>query len=121
MFLTTVLAALVATAAAAKDSRTFAVLHFNGDGPLTTGRADPIISPGQTSGHVHTIMGGNKFSTSATGETLKESTCTTSLIKNDLSAHWFPTLFFQSPENGSFIQVPLFYMNVYYLWVSPPP
>jgi hypothetical protein len=108
-------AALAATLAAAKDSRTFSVLHFYGNGPLTTGRMDPIVNPGVTSAHVHTVQGGNAFSISATGESMKKSTCTSSLIKNDLSAYWAPTLFFQSPDNGSFIQVPLFYMNVYYL------
>lgn len=107
--------ALLNTAVSAKDSRTFAVNHFYGKGPLTEGRADPIISPGGPSGHVHTIQGGNAFALTLEDDTLLSSTCTSSLIKNDLSAYWSPKLYFQDPKNGSFIDVPLFYMNVYYL------
>ncbi|KAK2070594.1 hypothetical protein P8C59_005078 [Phyllachora maydis] len=113
-----VLAGLVAAAAvvSAKDTRTFAVLRFYGDGPLTSGRVDPIVHPGTVASHMHTVQGGNAFGPTATGESLRRSTCTSSLIKNDLSAYWAPTLFFQSPDNGSLTQVPLFYMNVYYFF-----
>ena len=116
MLFTTALATLVAFAAAAQDSRTFAVLHFYGDGPLVTVRADPIVSPGVPSSHLHTVMGGNNFGLNATGDSLKESTCTNGLIKNDKSNYWFPTLFFQDPTTGEFEQVPMFYMNVYYFF-----
>jgi hypothetical protein len=115
MLLPTVLAALVATAAAAKDSRTFAVLRHYGQGPLTTCRADPIVSPGSVSAHVHTIMGASNFALNVTGEELRESSCTTAMPKGDLSAYWFPTLYFQDPETKLLEQVKMFYMNVYYL------
>lgn len=114
MLFTTVLAALVATVAA-KDKRTFAVLRHYGQGPLTTCRADPIVSPGQTSAHVHTVMGASNFGLNSTGESLKESSCTTAMVKGDLSAYWFPTLYFQDPETKLLEQVKMFYMNVYYL------
>ena len=116
MLSTTVLAALVATVAAAKDSRTFAVLHHYGNGPLTTCRADPIINPGVPSSHVHTVMGASNFGLNATGETLRQSSCTTAKIKADLSAYWFPTLYFQDPETKLLEQVKMFYMNVYYFF-----
>lgn len=116
MLSTTVLAALVATVAAAKDSRTFAVLHHYGNGPLTTCRADPVVSPGVPSGHVHTVMGASNFGLNATGETLRQSKCTTAKIKADLSAYWFPTLYFQDPETKLLEQVKMFYMNVYYFF-----
>ena len=118
MLFTTALATLVGFAAAAQDSRTFAVLHFYGNGPLVTVRGDPIVSPGVPSSHLHTVMGGSNFNLNVTGEELKESTCTNGLIKNDKSNYWFPTLFFEDPITGLFEQVPMFYMNVYYLYVS---
>ncbi|KAK4106431.1 WSC-domain-containing protein [Parathielavia hyrcaniae] len=116
MLSTTVLAALVAAVAAAKDSRTFAVLRHYGRGPLTTCRADPIVSPGSASAHVHTIMGASNFGLNATGESLRQSSCTTAKVKGDLSAYWFPTLYFQDPETGLLEQVNMFYMNVYYFF-----
>ena len=58
-YLTATLLAALTASVAAKDSRTFAVNHFYGQGPLVMGRIDPIISPGKPSGHVHAIQGGN--------------------------------------------------------------
>lgn len=115
MLFTPLLAALIASAAAAKDKRTFAVLHHYGKGPLTTCRADPIVSPGGPASHVHTVMGASNFGLNATGETLRRSSCTTARLKGDLSAYWFPTLYFQDPATGLLEQVGLDYMNVYYL------
>ncbi|KAK3333680.1 hypothetical protein B0T19DRAFT_133535 [Cercophora scortea] len=115
MLLTTIFATLVGTVAA-KDSRTFAVLHHYGKGPLTTCRADPVVSPGVPSAHLHTVMGASNFGLNATGESLRQSRCTTAKPKADLSAYWFPTLFFKDPKDGHFEQVKLFYMNVYYFF-----
>jgi hypothetical protein len=109
-----ILAALVATAAA-KDGRTFAVLRFKGKGPLTEGRADPIVNPGGPSTHVHTVQGGSGFSNSATGQSMMASTCSNANIKGDNSAYWMPKLYFHDKAAGTFEPVPLFYMNVYYL------
>lgn len=112
----TILAALVRLAAAAADQRTYAVLHHYGTGPLMIGRVDPIVSPGTVSSHVHTVMGGSNFGMNATGEILRQSNCTTALVKGDLSAYWFPRLYFQDPEDGQFEPVEMFYMNVYYFF-----
>lgn len=97
--------------------RTFAVNHFYGKGPLLTARVDPIINPGGPSGHVHTIQGGNAFAETMGDTTaLDDSTCTSSLVKNDKSNYWTPSLYFVDPNNSSNITaVPMFYMNVYYL------
>lgn len=116
LFTTATFLALSASVSAVKTSRTFAVLHFYGD-VLTTGRADPIISPGEQSGHVHTIQGGSNFGLTMGDDTLLSSTCTSGLIKGDKSNYWVPSLYFQH-SNGTFESVPLFYNNVYYLWVS---
>ncbi|KAK3322287.1 hypothetical protein B0H66DRAFT_197601 [Apodospora peruviana] len=116
MLLTTVFAALVASAAAASDKRRFAVLRHYGKGPLTTCRADPIINPGTASGHVHTVMGASNFGLNSTGEDLVNSRCTTAKPKADMSAYWFPTLYFHDPIDGHFEPVKFFYMNVYYFF-----
>lgn len=110
--------AAVAAAAAAysPNSRTFAVNRFYGDGALMEGRVDPIVNPGVPSGHVHTIQGGNAFAMNMSeNQALEQSTCTSSLIKNDKSNYWTPKLYFQDPETHLLEPVELFYMNVYYL------
>jgi hypothetical protein len=110
-------AALLAAVAEAKDytKRTFAVNNFYGDGPLMEGRVDPIVNPGGPSGHVHTIQGGNAFKmTMGDRDALDKSTCTSSRVKNDKSIYWTPKLYFQN-KDGTFEDVKLFYMKVYYL------
>lgn len=108
-----VLAALVG-AVAAKDERTFAVLRFTNK-QLTQGRMDPIVSPGQTSSHVHTIMGASNFGKSSTGEKIVNSQCTNALVKGDNSNYWFPSLYFHDEEADTFEAVEVFYVNAYYL------
>ena len=46
-----VFAAMALSRAAGPNGRTFAVNHFYGKGPLTSGRMDPIVSPGVPLGH----------------------------------------------------------------------
>lgn len=111
-----VLATLASWAAAAQSERTFAVLRFDGDGFMTEGRVDPIISPGTVSSHLHGIMGGSNFGTTVEGDQLLSSPCTNAKIKNDKSNYWAPQVFFHDPNNGTFTKVPLFYMNVYYFF-----
>ncbi|KAK6088326.1 hypothetical protein SCUP234_00814 [Seiridium cupressi] len=113
---TGVLAAVATLAAAAKSDRTFAVLRFDGDGFMTEGRVDPIVSPGVAASHLHGIMGGSAFGTTVEGDQLLSSTCTNAKIKNDRSNYWAPEVFFHDPNNGTFTKVPLFYMNVYYFF-----
>lgn len=108
-------ASLAAGASAAANERTFAVLRFNGDGFMTEGRLDPIVNPGTLSTHHHGIMGGSGFGKTVNGEDLLKSKCTSAKIANDKSNYWVPSLWFQSPTNGTLYKVPLFYMNVYYL------
>jgi hypothetical protein len=110
-------AALAATVVEAKKERTFAVMHFQGKKPLYEGRADPIVSPGVTSAHAHTVQGANGFSLGATGKSLMEkSTCSTAKIKADKSAYWMPKLHFYDAKTKTYEPVPLFYMNVYYFF-----
>lgn len=101
--------------ALAKDSRTFAVNHFYGNGPLTMGRMDPIMNPGEAASHSHAIQGGSNFNLTMTDDALLDSNCTSSLVDADKSNYWTPSLYFQA-DNGSFLSVPMFYMNVYYFF-----
>lgn len=102
-------------AVAAKDERTFAVLRFTNKG-LTAGRMDPIVSPGKTSAHVHTIMGGSAFGTSTTGEDTVNAQCTNAKIKGDNSNYWFPSVYFHDEEADTFEPVEVFYVNAYYFF-----
>ncbi|KAK1751929.1 hypothetical protein QBC47DRAFT_463994 [Echria macrotheca] len=117
MLAPTVLATLLAgLASAANPQRRFAVLRHYGDGPLMNCRIDPIVQPGGPSQHVHTFFGANNIGFNTTGEDLKKSTCTTALPKADLSAYWFPRLYFKDPTTNKLEPVPFFYMNVYYFF-----
>jgi hypothetical protein len=98
--------------------RSFAVNHFYGKGNLVTGRMDPIVNPGVASGHVHAVQGGNKFALTMTDTQAMDSTCTSSRVKNDKSNYWTPSLYFVDPKTGSIESVEMFYMNVYYLYVT---
>ncbi|KPM43470.1 hypothetical protein AK830_g3060 [Neonectria ditissima] len=107
--------ATLAGTAMAKEEGTFAVLRFTGK-ELTKGRMDPIIAPGEVFSHVHSVMGGSGFSSSATGKDMLDSKCSNALVKGDNSAYWFPSLYFHDPETGDFESVELYYFNAYYFF-----
>lgn len=114
------LAAFASSASAYSATEgTFAVNHFYGQGPLVSGRMDPLTHPGKASPHAHTIQGGNAFAMEMTDDQLMKSTCTSSLVKNDKSNYWTPSLYFKDPKTGQLESVKMFYMNVYYLYVIP--
>lgn len=115
MQIITILATLVTASIAAKEEQTFAVLRFQGDGPVTEGRVDPVVNPGRPSGHVHTFQGASGISSTSTGEDLMRSSCSTANIEGDMSAYWAPSLYFHDLEADTFEKVKLYYMNVYYL------
>lgn len=83
-------------------------------GNLVVDRLDPLVNPGQLSGHVHTVMGGNAFSSSMTIDAPKLSTCSSCTVRQDFSNYWIPTLYYKA-RNGSFISVKQSGMLVYYL------
>lgn len=74
-------------------------------GRLLLERVDPIVSPGQVSGHVHTISGGNGFGFTTSYDKMRASTCSSCPIKPDLSVYWTPKLYLQA-EDGTFEDVP---------------
>ncbi|KAN0087269.1 protein of unknown function (DUF1996) domain containing protein [Elaphomyces granulatus] len=96
-------------------------------GRLVTERADPIVDPGQVSGHVHSIAGGSGFTFTMDYAQARSSKCSSCPIKQDLSNYWTPALYYHA-QNGSFISVPqagdsasgLGGMTVYYLQRAGP-
>ncbi|KIO27670.1 carbohydrate-binding module family 1 protein, partial [Tulasnella calospora MUT 4182] len=75
---------------------------------LTVTRSDPLISPGKVSAHLHQVVGGNSFDFGMPNNTdylQSQSTCSTCSIKENKSNYWSPTLYFQSPKNGTFKRV----------------
>lgn len=110
------IAALGGMANAVIDSRRFFVMHFKGD-PIVEERIDPIISPGTTAAHVHTVQGGSSFSSNVTAEEMLNSKCTNTVILDDYSNYWVAAPYFQDPVTGLLEKVPLFCTNAYYLYV----
>ncbi|KAF9558829.1 hypothetical protein CPC08DRAFT_538623 [Agrocybe pediades] len=71
---------------------------------ITTERIDPVVNPGEVSGHTHSVVGGSNFGFNVTTEKLLKSECTSVPIVEDNSNYWFPHLYFQW-SNGSFSSV----------------
>ncbi|POY74300.1 hypothetical protein BMF94_2493 [Rhodotorula taiwanensis] len=95
---------LVATAFLAALSSVDAFWRLPCQNVLTVERADPIVTPGQVAPHVHNVVGGSNFNLGVDFDTLRQSECTSCLVKQDLSAYWTPQLYFQW-ANGSFSSV----------------
>jgi hypothetical protein len=94
--------------------------------PLTIQRADPIVNPGQISGHVHAVVGGKRFGEASkpsrqnrrliyiigtafklelSNEEAKASKATTCNKLLDHSNYWQPQLYHQR-QDGKFEIVP---------------
>ncbi|KAJ5974956.1 hypothetical protein N7481_008663 [Penicillium waksmanii] len=73
--------------------------------PLVIERADPLISPGVASNHVHTIMGGSGFGFTMDYDMTQTSQCNSCSPIEDKSNYWVAALYYHA-QNGSFIQVP---------------
>lgn len=74
------------------------------DNRLVVERVDPIMSLNQVAGHVHTINGGSNFSPTATHTDLRNSVCSSCMVKEDMSVYWTPNLYF-AHKDGSFQSV----------------
>ncbi|PNS16603.1 WSC domain-containing protein 2 [Sphaceloma murrayae] len=72
--------------------------------PIVTERIDPIISPGQVSGHVHQVVGGNGFGFTQDYAQARRSTCTSCTVSKDLSNYWTPILYYKN-KNGQLQRV----------------
>jgi len=78
---------------------------------LVVERLDPIVTPGSSpSPHVHQIVGGDSFNATmdpAVLDPAKASTCTSCAFAEDMSNYWTASMYFKSPENGTYRRVPL--------------
>jgi len=110
------------------------MLRF-GCSQLVVERVDPIVEPGShPSAHTHQVVGGNSFNATVrnpqncadgpmpcillTGldfqmdpssmDPSKVSTCTSCTYSEDFSNYWTASMYFKSPENGSYKRVPQF-------------
>ena len=83
--------------------------------PLVLERIDPLLNPGSTSYHVHSVVGGNGWASEMDYAQTQTSNCSTVSPKADKSNYWMPNVYFQDPNNGSFIRVPEQpYHKIYY-------
>jgi len=83
--------------------------------PLTIQRADPIVTPGEPGGHVHSIIGGNAFQRQMgpmDGNKLaNETTCDKAI---DHSNYWVPIMYHYREADKLFELVPWHITAVYY-------
>ncbi|KUJ12746.1 uncharacterized protein LY89DRAFT_699403 [Mollisia scopiformis] len=77
---------------------------------LVIERTDPLVNPGVIpSSHMHQVVGGSSFNATMDPAVIDPSTtssCTSCKMSEDFSNYWTASIFFQSPENGTFIRVP---------------
>ncbi|PRP88419.1 hypothetical protein PROFUN_03333 [Planoprotostelium fungivorum] len=82
--------------------------------PLTIQRADPIVTPGKPSQHVHAIVGGNAFRrTMSDANSAEIATATTCDKKLDHSNYWVPHLYHKDAQ-GRYSLVPWTGTAIYY-------
>lgn len=84
--------------------------------PLSVQRSDPILSPGQASGHVHAIVGGTAFqrNMSSTDAAVKSKNTTCDKY-TDHSNYWVPQLYRKyGTGNNNFTLLPFLGAGMYY-------
>ncbi|KAK8036280.1 hypothetical protein PG993_008894 [Apiospora rasikravindrae] len=101
--------ALLADGALSQSLGSASFLRF-GCSQLVVERVDPLVAPGlNPSPHVHQVVGGNSFNVTMDPNTIDppvQSTCTSCIYTEDTSNYWTASMYFQSPENGTFKRVP---------------
>jgi hypothetical protein len=104
-----VLVALLAQNAIAQTNKGSDFLRF-ACAQLVIDQVDPLVNPGMVpSTHMHQIVGGSSFNASmdpAVFDPSKTSKCTSCKMSEDFSNYWTASIFFRSPENGTFKRVP---------------
>ncbi|KAK3367942.1 hypothetical protein B0H63DRAFT_536081 [Podospora didyma] len=105
------LAALLAHDATAQtgSARGSDFLRF-GCSQLVVERTDPLVNPGMApTPHMHQIVGGSSFNITMDPLTIDPpatSKCTSCKMTEDFSNYWTASIYFRSPENGTFKRVP---------------
>ena len=92
-------------------------------------RADPIISPGDLSGHVHEFFGASRLAAELSYESLQKSDCSTvgssddgSGNAQDKSVYWHPAMYVKKKGGSEYMKVPVKGHKLYYknAGSSPP-
>ncbi|KAK4869454.1 hypothetical protein LT330_005836 [Penicillium expansum] len=78
-------------------------------------RVDPIVDPGEVSGHVHAVHGGGSFGMSSDQESLLSGDCTSCAVTQDKSAYWAPALYFMHTNGSAQVVDEVGGMLAYYL------
>jgi hypothetical protein len=77
---------------------------------LVIERTDPLVTPGLLpSPHMHQIVGGSSFNVTMDPQYIdppKQSKCTSCIYTEDNSNYWTASIYFKSPENGTYKRVP---------------
>lgn len=108
------LIAFAATAAAQQF-----VLYASGDESASQ-RADPIITPGELSGHVHDFLGAGSFAPSLSYEALQDTDCTTvgaadgTGNSQDNSVYWHPAMYAKKKDGSGYVKIKTVSHKMYY-------
>ncbi|PWY65015.1 hypothetical protein BO94DRAFT_480354 [Aspergillus sclerotioniger CBS 115572] len=81
--------------------------------PLTTQLSDPIVAPGEPSGHTHVVAGGTAFQRTMNQSMAQNARDTTCGVAIDKSNYWIPQLYHWM-RNGSFELVEYQSSSIYY-------
>ncbi|PSR71451.1 hypothetical protein PHLCEN_2v12718 [Hermanssonia centrifuga] len=87
---------------------------FGGTRPVVTTRLDPIVDPGEVSSHVHSVVGGSRFSPNYDYDDLITSQCSTITVQADKSNYWAPQLYYWNQTDDTYTPIPTSF-NIYYL------
>lgn len=96
------------------------VMYTPGGDDTSVERADPIVSPGNISQHVHQIFGSNAFAPEVSYESLQKADCTTVADASnqgnaaDNSIYWHPALYMEASNGTGYIRVPTNGHKLYY-------
>lgn len=99
-----ILGALLAAVApvAAVDNKAEVSFVLGDTNTLLYSRMDPLVNPGEVSGHMHQILGASNFrDVLNTPDEMQRAACSSTKIKADKSNYWTPTLYFMWP-NGTY-------------------
>ncbi|EJT52488.1 hypothetical protein A1Q1_03769 [Trichosporon asahii var. asahii CBS 2479] len=103
MFKAAILGALLAAAGVSAVDNQGEVSFVLGDtSTLLYSRMDPLVNPGEVSGHMHQILGASNFrDVLSTPDEMQRAHCSSTKVQADKSNYWTPTLYFMWP-NGTY-------------------
>lgn len=96
------------------------VMYTPGGDDTAVERADPIIAPGQVSGHVHQIFGSGAFQPELHYDELLKGDCTTvgdasgNGNAEDHSVYWHPALYAEKSDGNGYVKIPTNGHKLYY-------